>query len=179
MDLSPLQLSLSSAQVQKKVSSLAPLLLAWYDQNKRELPWRQDNSAYRVWVSEIMLQQTRVAAVIPYFERFMQALPTVQALAQADETTLAKLWEGLGYYSRMRNLQRAAQKVVSDYNGVLPNGYEALLKLPALANIPQGPGRFHCVWYCGGGGGRQRLPRAGKAVVLPGGHCPAKGKTGL
>lgn len=138
MNLSPLQLSLSSAQVQKKVSSLAPLLLAWYDQNKRELPWRQDNSAYRVWVSEIMLQQTRVAAVIPYFERFMQALPTVQALAQADEATLAKLWEGLGYYSRMRNLQRAAQKVVSDYNGVLPNDYEALLKLPGIGEYTAG-----------------------------------------
>ena len=87
--------------------SLAEPLLIWYRENARDLPWRREISPYRVWVSEIMLQQTRVEAVKPYFERFMQALPDVQALAQVEEDKLLKLWEGLGYYSRARNLQKA------------------------------------------------------------------------
>ena len=81
-------------------------LLSWYDHNARVLPWRDDASPYRVWVSEIMLQQTRVEAVKPYFERFLQALPSLEALAQADEDTLRKLWEGLGYYNRVRNMKK-------------------------------------------------------------------------
>ena len=107
-------------------------LLAWYDLNGRDLPWRSIVTPYRTWVSEIMLQQTRVSAVIPYFERFMEELPDVSALAAVSEERLFKLWEGLGYYSRARNLQRAAKIVVSDFGGVLPQSYHALLSLPGI-----------------------------------------------
>ena len=89
-------------------AEIVHLLLDWYDVNARLLPWRDDPTPYRVWVSEIMLQQTRVEAVMPYFERFLRVLPTVQALAEADEELLLKLWEGLGYYNRVRNMQKAA-----------------------------------------------------------------------
>lgn len=107
-------------------------LLAWYDLNGRTLPWRSVVTPYRTWVSEIMLQQTRVGAVIPYFERFMEELPDVSALAAVSEERLLKLWEGLGYYSRARNLQRAAKIVVSDFGGALPQSYHALLSLPGI-----------------------------------------------
>ena len=90
-------------------------LLTWYDNNARVLPWREDPRPYRVWVSEIMLQQTRVEAVKPYFERFLKALPTVEDLAQAPEEQLLKLWEGLGYYNRVRNLQRGARAVMAEH----------------------------------------------------------------
>lgn len=108
---------------------LAQPLLIWYRENARDLPWRKDITPYRVWVSEIMLQQTRVEAVKPYFVRFMQALPDVQALAEVDEEKLLKLWEGLGYYSRARNLQKAARQICEQYGGELPADYEALQKL--------------------------------------------------
>lgn len=107
-------------------------LLAWYDLNGRTLPWRSVVTPYRTWISEIMLQQTRVGAVIPYFERFMEELPDVSALAAVSEERLLKLWEGLGYYSRARNLQRAAKIVVSDFGGALPQSYHALLSLPGI-----------------------------------------------
>ena len=107
-------------------------LLTWYDLNGRTLPWRSVVTPYRTWVSEIMLQQTRVGAVIPYFERFMEELPDVSALAAVSEERLLKLWEGLGYYSRARNLQRAAKIVVSDFGGALPQSYHALLSLPGI-----------------------------------------------
>ena len=107
-------------------------LLAWYNLNGRTLPWRSVVTPYRTWVSEIMLQQTRVGAVIPYFERFMEELPDVAALADVPEERLLKLWEGLGYYSRARNLQRAAKIVVSDFGGALPQSYHALLSLPGI-----------------------------------------------
>lgn len=107
-------------------------LLAWYDLNGRTLPWRSIVTPYRTWVSEIMLQQTRVGAVIPYFERFMEELPDVSALAAVSEERLLKLWEGLGYYSRARNLQKAAKIVVSDFGGALPQSYHALLSLPGI-----------------------------------------------
>ena len=107
-------------------------LLAWYDLNGRTLPWRSVVTPYRTWVSEIMLQQTRVGAVIPYFERFMEELPDVSALAAVSEERLLKLWEGLGYYSRARNLQRAAKIVVSEFGGALPQSYHALLSLPGI-----------------------------------------------
>ena len=107
-------------------------LLAWYNLNGRTLPWRSVVTPYRTWVSEIMLQQTRVGAVIPYFERFMEELPDVSALAAVSEERLLKLWEGLGYYSRARNLQRAAKIVVSDFGGALPQSYHALLSLPGI-----------------------------------------------
>jgi len=109
-------------------------LLLWYERNKRALPWRDSESpsAYRTWVSEIMLQQTRAEAVKPYYNRFLAALPTIEALANVDDDRLLKLWEGLGYYTRARNLKRAAQIVVREHSGVLPSSPEELLKLPGI-----------------------------------------------
>ena len=127
--------------------TLSQPLLAWFHENKRILPFRTESTPYRVWVSEIMLQQTRVSAVLDYFERFMRELPTVQALAECPPDRLMKLWEGLGYYSRARNLQKAAQIIVAEYGGQLPADYKALLHCPALANIPPGqlrPSRSAC-----------------------------------
>ena len=111
---------------------MARALLAWYERNKRDLPWRDRPSAYRTWVSEIMLQQTRAEAVKPYYLRFLAALPTVKDLADADDDRLLKLWEGLGYYSRARNLKRAAQVIMREHNGAIPSSPEALLKLPGI-----------------------------------------------
>ena len=116
----------------ENLNALTAPLLTWYDLNGRTLPWRSVVTPYRTWVSEIMLQQTRVSAVIPYFERFMAELPDVAALADVPEERLLKLWEGLGYYSRARNLQRAAKIVVSDFGGALPQSYHALLSLPGI-----------------------------------------------
>lgn len=113
-------------------------LLTWFEQNKRVLPWRENPTAYRVWVSEIMLQQTRVEAVKPYFERFVQELPTVQSLAECDEERLLKLWEGLGYYNRVRNMQTAAKTIMEEYNGNLPADYEELLKLKGIGHYTAG-----------------------------------------
>lgn len=120
------------------IPQIAEPLLGWYDAGARILPWRSEPTPYRVWVSEIMLQQTRVAAVLPYFERFLAALPTIPSLAQVDPETLHKLWEGLGYYSRVRNLQRAAQMVCEFYEGELPASYEALLALPGIGEYTAG-----------------------------------------
>lgn len=117
---------------------IAPPLLEWYRQNKRVLPFRTVSTPYRVWVSEIMLQQTRVSAALPYFERFMQELPTVADLAACEPEKLHKLWEGLGYYSRVRNLQKAAQIVMEQYGGRLPADYEALQKLPGIGAYTAG-----------------------------------------
>lgn len=113
-------------------------LLEWYDKNARSLPWRENHDPYRVWVSEIMLQQTRVAAVIPYFLRFMEQLPTIEALASAPEQLLMKLWEGLGYYSRARNLQKAAQVICQEHGGLFPDRYEAILALPGVGPYTAG-----------------------------------------
>ena len=113
-------------------------LLSWYDKHARVLPWREDTAAYRVWVSEIMLQQTRVEAVKPFFERFIKALPDVQALAEAPEDELLKLWEGLGYYNRVRNMQKAARVIMSEYGGEFPADYEKLLSLPGLGHYTAG-----------------------------------------
>lgn len=113
-------------------------LLAWYEAHARILPWREDPQPYRVWISEIMLQQTRVEAVKPYFERFMQALPDVNALAEVEADRLMKLWEGLGYYNRARNLKKAAQVIVSEYGGKMPSDYEQLLKLPGIGSYTAG-----------------------------------------
>lgn len=113
-------------------------LLAWYEENRRALPWRESRDAYRVWISEIMLQQTRVEAVRGYYARFMQALPSVRALAQADEQTYLKLWEGLGYYSRVRNLHRAAVEVCERFGGALPQTYDELLTLPGVGDYTAG-----------------------------------------
>ena len=120
------------------LKQLAQPLLAWYDIHRRILPWREEVSPYRTWVSEIMLQQTRVAAVLPYFQRFMEAFPTVEALAQADTERLMKLWEGLGYYSRARNLQKAARILTEQYGGRFPETYRELTALPGIGDYTAG-----------------------------------------
>lgn len=113
-------------------------LLDWYETNARSLPWRDEPTPYRVWISEIMLQQTRVEAVKPYFARFLAELPDVPALAAAPEQQLMKLWEGLGYYSRARNLQKAARVMVEEHGGALPADYNALLALPGIGPYTAG-----------------------------------------
>ncbi len=113
-------------------------LLEWYRENKRELPWRDRNNAYYTWVSEIMLQQTRVEAVKPYFARFISELPDIPALAACPEEKLMKLWEGLGYYNRVRNMQQAAITVTEDYHGKLPESFSALLSLKGIGRYTAG-----------------------------------------
>ncbi len=113
-------------------------LLDWFRGNARALPWREEPTPYRVWVSEIMLQQTRVEAVKPYFHRFTAALPDIQALAECEEEKLLKLWEGLGYYNRVRNMQSAAQTLMQEYQGELPADYQELLKLKGIGHYTAG-----------------------------------------
>ena len=120
------------------IKQLIQPLLEWYPSHARVLPWREDASPYRVWVSEIMLQQTRVEAVKPYFERFLKALPDIASLAQCEEERLLKLWEGLGYYNRVRNMQKAAQTVMEQYDGAFPADYEKLLSLPGIGHYTAG-----------------------------------------
>jgi A/G-specific adenine glycosylase len=107
-------------------------LLGWFRQNRRDLPWRRTKDPYRIWLSEIMLQQTRVAAVIPYYERFLERFPDIQALATAPQEEVLRLWSGLGYYSRARNLQRAAQEIVAKHGGVFPRAQKDALELPGI-----------------------------------------------
>lgn len=113
-------------------------LLSWYDQQKRILPWREDPTAYHVWISEIMLQQTRVSAVIDYYHRFIQELPSISSLALCEEQRLLKLWEGLGYYSRARNLQKAAKILLEENGGEMPEDYERILSLPGIGEYTAG-----------------------------------------
>ena len=120
------------------INEAVPLLLEWYRDNARPLPWRTPLDPYRVWVSEIMLQQTRIEAVIPYFERFMAELPTVRDLAAVSDERLMKLWEGLGYYSRARNLKKAAVQICDQYDGALPADFEKLRALPGLGDYTAG-----------------------------------------
>ena len=117
---------------------IAPLLLPWFEANKRLLPFRQEPSAYHIWVSEIMLQQTRVAAALPYYERFIRELPDAAALAACDADTLHKLWQGLGYYNRVNNMQKAARVVCERYGGALPADYDALRALPGIGDYTAG-----------------------------------------
>ena len=119
-----------------ELTCLPELLLPWFAENRRDLPWRRDREPYHVWLSEIMLQQTRVEAVRGYYARFLQRLPTVEALAGADEDVLLKLWEGLGYYSRVRNLQRAAQELTR--RGGFPQTAEELERLPGIGAYTAG-----------------------------------------
>jgi A/G-specific adenine glycosylase/sugar fermentation stimulation protein len=121
-----------------KFAGISEPLLKWYDKNKRILPWRESPSPYHVWVSEIMLQQTRVEAVKSYYERFMGVLPDMEALADAEEELLLKLWEGLGYYNRVRNLQKAAIQIRQECGGKMPGTYEALMKLPGIGSYTAG-----------------------------------------
>ena len=113
-------------------------LLAWYDANRRDLPWRRTSDPYAIWVSEAMLQQTRVETVIPYYERFLARFPDIESLATADLDDVLGEWAGLGYYSRARNLRRAAQVVVEDHNGRLPDDIEGLRSLPGVGRYTAG-----------------------------------------
>ncbi|WP_418540808.1 A/G-specific adenine glycosylase [Massilistercora timonensis] len=113
-------------------------LIRWYRENRRDLPWRQQPSPYHVWVSEIMLQQTRVEAVKPYYQRFLAALPAVKDLAEVPEDQLLKLWEGLGYYNRVRNMQKAARQVMADYGGEFPVTYEGIRSLAGIGSYTAG-----------------------------------------
>ncbi len=122
----------------KKIDGMAQQLCDWFDAGARLLPWRIEPTPYRVWVSEIMLQQTRIEAVLPYFERFMSELPDVAALAAVDPDRLMKLWEGLGYYSRARNLQKAATQIMERHGGVLPADFEALRALAGIGDYTAG-----------------------------------------
>ena len=107
-------------------------LLSWFDRNRRDLPWRRDRDPYRIWVSEVMLQQTTVTAVVPFFRRFLAAFPTVSDLARADEQDVLRLWEGLGYYRRARHLHQAARRLVADHAGQLPDDPEVWAELPGV-----------------------------------------------
>ena len=120
------------------MENISPALLNWFYANHRILPFRSDPTPYHVWLSEIMLQQTRVSAALPYYERFLAALPDIPALAACEEEKLHKLWEGLGYYSRVRNLQKAAKIVCEQYGGELPADYDALRALPGIGDYTAG-----------------------------------------
>ena len=120
------------------LNQLSAVLLPWYDLHKRDLPWRQTRDPYPIWVSEIMLQQTRVEAVKGYYVRFLEQLPTIEALANCDDDSLHKLWEGLGYYSRVRNLKKAAQVVMQQHNGIFPKDHASVLALPGIGAYTAG-----------------------------------------
>lgn len=141
------EVSADSIEVSEEVPVVlgSPLLkesvepvVTWYRKHRRDLPWREHPDAYRVWVSEIMLQQTRVEAVKPYYERFLEAFPDVAALAEAEEDKLLKMWEGLGYYNRVRNMQKAAQQVMTEHNGRFPQSYDEILKLSGIGHYTAG-----------------------------------------
>ncbi len=117
---------------------LPDVLLSWFYQNRRELPWRKDKDPYHIWISEIMLQQTRVEAVKGYYSRFLERLPTVASLAKADDELLTKLWEGLGYYTRVRNLKKAALTIMEQHGGIFPNTYEDIRKLSGIGDYTAG-----------------------------------------
>ena len=119
-------------------SSFTVEVTGWYCDNRRDLPWRQDKDPYHVWVSEIMLQQTRVEAVRDYYLRFMQALPTIEALAEAEEEQLLKLWQGLGYYNRVRNLQKAARQILQNPSAGFPRTMPEILALPGIGEYTAG-----------------------------------------
>lgn len=136
--LKTLEAETSSMDPGKRLDSIRGPLLDWYHKNRRILPWREEPEAYRVWISEIMLQQTRVEAVKPYFARFMEALPDIAALASVEEEKLLKLWEGLGYYNRARNLKKAAQAVMEQHGGQMPSSYGEILSLPGIGSYTAG-----------------------------------------
>ena len=123
---------------EKKIKRFRKALLDWYDKEKRDLPWRRTQNPYFIWVSEIMLQQTRVDTVIPYYERFLETFPTIKDLAEAPEETLLKCWEGLGYYSRVRNMQKAAIQVMEEFGGEFPNTYDGILSLKGIGPYTAG-----------------------------------------
>jgi A/G-specific adenine glycosylase len=118
----------------RELATFRRQLLGWFREFQRDLPWRRTKDPYRIWLSEIMLQQTRVAAAIPYYERFLQHFPDVHALAAAPQEEVLRLWSGLGYYSRARNLQKAAQQIVAKHEGKFPSSEEDVLALPGIGN---------------------------------------------
>lgn len=120
------------------LKKIAKPIVEWYQNEEKNLPWKQDKEPYHIWISEIMLQQTRIEAVKKYYERFVKELPTVYDLANVDDEKLLKLWEGLGYYSRAHNLKKAANIIVQEYNGMVPKKYEQLLKLPGIGEYTAG-----------------------------------------
>ena len=153
-------------------------LLVWYRENARVLPWRSDPTPYHVWVSEIMLQQTRVAAVLDYYRRFLEAAPDVAPLAALSQDRLMKLWQGLGYYSRARNMQKAAVQIVEDYGGVFPNTYEAIRGLAGVGDsrfqlyvrvlLPQSQYRFRKIEVAAPGHAADEIPHS---TFIGGVHC--------
>ncbi|WP_313898210.1 A/G-specific adenine glycosylase [Nodosilinea sp. LEGE 07298] len=120
------------------VQALRQALLAWYGDWGRTLPWRNIDHPYAIWVSEMMLQQTQVKTVLPYYQRWLEQFPTVESLAAADQQSVLKVWEGLGYYARARNLHKAAQRIVSDHNGEIPQNFEAITALPGIGKTTAG-----------------------------------------
>ncbi len=133
-----LTLDVSLPVVVDSMDLIAKPLLAWYDAGRRILPWREEPTPYHVWLSEIMLQQTRVEAVKSYYDRFIRELPDIASLAEVEEERLLKLWEGLGYYNRARNLQKSARKIMSEHGGQMPGNYDELLKLPGIGSYTAG-----------------------------------------
>lgn len=129
---------IDSTENREIFSLLIPKLVLWYGENKKEYPWRVDATPYHVWVSEIMLQQTRIEAALDYYKRFTAELPSVEALAEVDDERLMKLWQGLGYYSRARNLKKAALKMMEMHDGELPRSVDALKKLPGIGEYTAG-----------------------------------------
>ncbi len=121
-----------------KAQKLVPLLLGWFSENARDLPWRRTQDPYAIWVSEIMLQQTQVKTVLPFWERWMRELPTIKAAAHASSDRIHKLWEGLGYYTRARNLQKAAQMILEKHGGKFPETFDEILELPGIGRYTAG-----------------------------------------
>lgn len=122
----------------EKIASFRRTLLNWYDNEKRDLPWRRTKNPYHIWISEIMLQQTQVVTVIPYYERFLDWFPTIESLANAPEEKILKAWEGLGYYSRVRNMQKAAQEIMENFGGVFPDNHKDILSLKGIGPYTAG-----------------------------------------
>ena len=114
------------------INSFSTAIIGWYKQNKRSLPWRQSSNPYHIWLSEIILQQTRVVQGLPYYNRFVQRYPEINDLAEAEEDEILRLWQGLGYYSRARNLHKCAKVIVSEHRGKFPDNMESLLTLPGI-----------------------------------------------
>jgi A/G-specific adenine glycosylase len=121
-----------------KAKTLVSALLNWFATSARDLPWRHTRDPYAIWVSEIMLQQTQVKTVIPYWELWMRELPAIEALAKASPAKIHKLWEGLGYYTRVRNMQKAAQQIIAEHNGEFPKTFDAVLGLPGIGRYTAG-----------------------------------------
>ncbi len=120
------------------ISSIANTLLSWYDQHKRVLPWRNTHDPYAIWVSEMMLQQTQVNTVLPYYVRFLEEIPTIRDLADIDDEKLMKLWQGLGYYSRVKNMKKAALIIMNEMKGQFPSTWEDIIRLPGIGEYSAG-----------------------------------------